>query len=412
MSRELVSDIVRRLQDPDLSVRLKAVEDLDELPPYGRLMQIGMPPDEGLAVMRAACAPWPRPDEERQSIPQRLMLALCSVPHPSYLPLLLEHYPRFEGDETKWQALMLLSHMPQREAAESWVRWYRERWASGRGTPPPFSDWARLGLHADVVLPALLEFADTDDAWLSERLYDEVLRYVRGGENSAAVRDQLVSAYRALVPGLKRAQRKTGVGWRYEGDYLFERFRAAKLLELFGHFARGQVEPLLREALTYADPLLRSAAAIALLRLASTVDRAEIEALAADPEVREKLYRALRRLKKARLFPRRFATQRAIAEADMVQWLIADIDAGPEEIELLEPVERGGARYYVFRFRYAAPHDAAKDGWLAGISGPWADEGRERADACGGTFSEFEPAERRSPSEHVRHLISRTRLHR
>ncbi|MCI0624687.1 MAG: hypothetical protein L0387_24085 [Acidobacteria bacterium] len=59
--------------------------------------------------------------------------------------------------------------------------------------------------------------------------------------------------------------------------------------------------------------------------------------------------------------------------------------------------------YFVFRFRMKAPHWAAKDGWAAGVAGPYMTAGEPCPDAAG-TFSQFEAYDSRSPEEHVKFI--------
>src|SRR5687767_5190605 len=128
VSRKDVSKLVRSLESKKVAQRVAAVEALYALGPYGRLMRIGMSAKDGLTVLRGAFrADWPKTDDW-DSATRNLLLSLCQVPHKQYLPLILKHYPRLRSDEEQWQALMLLANMPQREAAEAWIKWYRERW--------------------------------------------------------------------------------------------------------------------------------------------------------------------------------------------------------------------------------------------------------------------------------------------
>ena len=56
--------------------------------------------------------------------------------------------------------------------------------------------------------------------------------------------------------------------------------------------------------------------------------------------------------------------------------------------------------YFVFKYRMHEPHWAAKDGWLAGVAGPY-DTAGEPCSSGRGTFSRFEAIDSRSPEEHV-----------
>lgn len=67
-----------------------------------------------------------------------------------------------------------------------------------------------------------------------------------------------------------------------------------------------------------------------------------------------------------------------------------------------QPTE--ACRFFVFRFRTKPPHWAAKDGWLAGVAGPyWENEEPDLVPA--GVFSRFEAFDSCSPDEHLNKTV-------
>ncbi len=181
MSRQQADKAVQDLASDDPARCLAGAETLRALAPCGVFASAGLSPEQGLAVLRAALrSDWPSSSNSPmdEGWCQRLLCCLSSVPHAHYLPMLLEQIDSLHG-WTKWQALILLSEMPQREAAEFWIPRYRVLLAAGKGSPPPLAGLrAKEGLHADLVLPALLEFALT-----AQRTAD------RGRPNSPPIRD-------------------------------------------------------------------------------------------------------------------------------------------------------------------------------------------------------------------------------
>jgi hypothetical protein len=126
-----------------------------------------------------------------------------------------------------------------------------------------------------------------------------------------------------------------------------------------------------------------------------------------DRETRKVLFKALESFEKAALFPREYLTWEHMAEADLVVWLNHpnELGAPPSDIELVARVPEPGttagrSMYFVFRFRSVEPHWAAKDGWLAGVAGPYAMDSPIVPHGLG-TFSRFERVDSRSPEEHV-----------
>ena len=405
VTREDVSRLVAGVCSGEWSSRLRCLEQLNELTAYGRLMRIGLSESEVVALVRAAGESWPTVEDE--DAVRRLLLCACSSPHAACLPELLALYPRLERNEwAQWQGLLLLSFMPQREAAEQWVRWYRELWQAGRGSPPPLDYWPRAGLHADVILPALLEFADTSrmpspDDCLADRLIDCVTAYFKSGHSTGAVNDWAIAESDRAIADLPTRTEPPFSTSRWSDP--FPRYKAAQLLTLLGFAGGPQARKRLRAASGHDDPRVACAAVLGLVRLGQGVSSAALERVASDPETRRELYDVLRAAKRSRLFPRAWRSQQRLAESDMVSWLIADVDAAPDELRLLERIEAGGARHYVFEFRYLPPHAAAKDGWMAGVSGPWPARGLNKLDVCGGgTVSRFDRADEFTPLEHLR----------
>jgi hypothetical protein len=144
------------------------------------------------------------------------------------------------------------------------------------------------------------------------------------------------------------------------------------------------------------------------LKAGAEPDAGELLRFAAASETRRPLYHALAYFDRLDLFPRQYFTFEALAESDLVHWLQfpTELDGVPDEIQLGATVKApsppdGNSVYFVFRFRVHAPHWAAKDGWMAGVAGPY-DLGATPAPYARGTFSRFDAYDSRTPEEHVR----------
>jgi hypothetical protein len=133
---------------------------------------------------------------------------------------------------------------------------------------------------------------------------------------------------------------------------------------------------------------------------------AELQRFARDPKTRQVLHDVLTEAQKIHLFPNEFLTWPALAEANLVGWLCHpnELQVAPDEIELMATLPAPGAldtHYFLFRYRTHEPHWAAKDGWTAGVAGPY-DLTKVPAPYAPGTFSRFEAFDSRTPEEHVR----------
>ena len=132
----------------------------------------------------------------------------------------------------------------------------------------------------------------------------------------------------------------------------------------------------------------------------------DLVTFASDRGTRRILFEVLEQQGKLHLFPRQFLTWEGMAEADLAAWLTHPNELGsvPDEMELVGKVRApsGAAetQYFVFRFRAKPPHWAARDGWLAGVAGPY-DVSQAPRPYGSGTFSRFESFDGKTPEQHV-----------
>ncbi len=169
---------------------------------------------------------------------------------------------------------------------------------------------------------------------------------------------------------------------------------------LYIRAARGQ-----RRA--YGALLDRIAPVMQDLARGETPQSALLDRYAENRETRKVLFEALEEANRRDLFPSKYLAWEMLAEADLVAWLCHpnELGAPPSEIQLVARIPEPGAAapdsaYFVFKYRMHEPHWAAKNGWLAGVAGPYDTAGEPRTSGRG-TFSRFEAIEARSPEEHV-----------
>jgi hypothetical protein len=126
-------------------------------------------------------------------------------------------------------------------------------------------------------------------------------------------------------------------------------------------------------------------------------DATQVHALAAALDTRRALAELLHERGRFELFPSEFATLEASAEGDLAHWLSypAELDAIPDEMRFLALAEvddpAGALQYVAFRFRTNAPHWAANNGWMLGLSGPYRGNAPTLVDDTSETFSELDP---------------------
>lgn len=403
---ERVKLLIQRLQSQEGETRRGA---LAELQGGSGAKRSSFSVAESVELLRAATMDFPGTTAGLWDTPTWIIAAVADEPRVDYLPVLKEIFPRL-GPSARERALDLLSGIDDAGAAETFISMLKEH-ATEISSPPPLIRLQRQPHHPDILFPRLLELAT--NAALADDIYLTTLAYCEKGLLPAARiaghTDPLLAAYRNERDWLVPRQAGKGDGWLWEEDYQERRNKAALLLDLFGHLSLQEVEADLLQALDYRDARLVYFSLASLLRHAREVPPRALDLVAASPEMRNSLYEKLKGTNRMELFPKRFLTQEAFAESEMVRWLVypAELGRAPDEIELKKVVaaDTGGPDgvldYYVFRFRTFNPHWAAKNGWTAGVAGPFLRKDAPSPVAYGGTFSKFESWDAKKPEEHV-----------
>lgn len=399
-----IQGIVGGLRSADPGEREEAAKAL------GELAKRGLSPDEGHYALRAAAEPFPARRWDFQDSAWDLLVAVVAKPRPEYVPLVVELFPRYHP-KVRQQALRLLAELDEREAAVAYMDLLRRHAKSGEVPELIVGPLSRRPRHPEIFFPELLDY--TGVPHLAVTVCSLCLAFCRAGLLDAATLlprlPQVLAVYAERRDKLFPAQRLGDIAWMWEDEYLPPRYEADELLDLLGFFPARAAEEELRRALGYRDPLLKSFAVLSLLRLGQPVAPDQIEAVAASAEVRNRLFDCLAELGKLALFPDRFRTQEALAESDMVHWLTfpTELARVPDEIELMAvvPIDTGTPDgfldSYVFRFRTHPPHWAAKDGWMAGVAGPFLRDDAPSTRSYGGTFSAFAPWDSQTPEGHA-----------
>jgi hypothetical protein len=319
-----------------------------------------------------------------------------------------EHWQR----RTRREALALLMRIDDPRAADAVVEIVRRHGRAGGVPSVPLGHYGRQPQHADRFFPALLEFLDVPK--LAFSIAALALSFANDQQIDPAIlephADRLLRLLQRRRDWLAPRQETEGFAWMWEPSYHLRRWKAGVLLDLLGHVPTPAVETELRRCLLeFTDPRLRMGAVLSLLRHDAAVDPAIVAEIAASSECRKWLFDGLHKLERAQLFPRELRTQSALAESDLVNWLLHPTELGrpPDEIEFVQTVafdtetDAGWADIFLFRFRTHPPHWAARDGWMAGVSGPFLRKDQPTIQALGDTFSAFTPWDRKSVAEHV-----------
>jgi hypothetical protein len=397
-----VSSILQRLRSPDEATRKTALEELS-----GQASKFS--PAVAIELLEATTGEFPVTSERPWDTATSIVVAVGQKPRREYVPVIEKLFPRWKSASVRTHALVLLSRFDNDEAAAAFMKLVRAH--AGELESLPLWQLQLQPHHPSVFFPGLLELLGHDalvvDIALAALAFSE--KGLLPADALAPHAAPLLAAYHRERDWLRSKQRGKGVDWMWEEDYQVHRERAGVLLRILASISGDGVTNELREATAFRDPMLVHDAVVGLLKHGNDVPPESLEAVAASAETRGSLYAQLTELGKAALFPRRYLTQDAFAESEMVQWL-ADADGMervPDEIQLMKVVSSdpggpdGMLDYYLFRFRTLEPHEMAKEGWMAGVAGPFARKNAPTGDALDGTYSEFERWDAKTLEKHV-----------
>ena len=394
-----VAALVRRLRSSDRERRQTAERVLD------RSANRRWNHVEALALVAAAGLEYP---VETEQIRASLLWAAEAAPEVAQVPALGTLLPRLH-DGARDAAQAILADLDDAGAARLLVVSMEEDLRQPRSGAHVhvFTRLQRSPHQGAEYFPALVELArrglDRSSVLLT------ALQFLEKERMPAAAMDPLgrlaLEAWSAEARVLQPAQAAPAPDW-WDDAYSAHREDGAIILDLLGYVPGPEPAVVLRGALHSPDPRLVTFALLSTLRRGEEAPREAFERSASSPETRLALWKGLRTLHREAAFPERWRNQTSFAEARMVEWLVhpAELGRAPDRLELMKVVtlERSGGDgpfdTYVFRFRSAR---AAKDGWRAGVAGPFRRADEPTIEDHGGTFSSFEPWEGRSPEAHA-----------
>lgn len=402
----MLAEIVKGLASTNLEEQNAAADRLRELRKHGLSLM------DGIEALQVATKPFPPRGMGWQDSSADLIEAAAELPRPEYISVVVDNFSLYSEKGKEW-ALWLLAKLPQREAAVAYMELLRRHLRQGhigRLLVEPLKSEQR---HAEVFFPEILQYSGIEGFEWDINLL--LLCYLHDGaikhETVAAYGEKLLERYSGCARKLKTMQNAEGIAWMWEESYEELRSTGALYLDLLGHFPEPHVREAVRQALSFNDPRLKFFALLGLIRQGEDVETKHLIDIAASAEVRNYLFDALKMFGKLSLFPEEFRTQAALAESTMVNWLMypTELARAPDEIELMHVAtidkEGGPIAYYVFRFRTFEPHWGAKDGWMAGVSGPFMQKDAPSTVSYGHTFSRFEPWDSKTPEEHLEAVL-------
>lgn len=327
-----------------------------------------------------------------------------------HIPVIEKYFARY-GADARHEALQLLAGLQSRDAAKATMRLIRAGARDDGAETTLLWGWSDVPDCADIFFPELFELARSNAS--EQCILDLLSTLALYPETSFEVLDRcgprIVQLYQRHKRRLLPAQHGTSRAAFYSPAYAPHRKLACSLLDLMADCPTEQGRNELQQAVRFRDPLLKLHAAMTLVRLGEGLPQNTIGELAADPETRIELFGKLTMRDSLRLFPSRYASQAALAESDLVSWLINNSSQArpPARIELVKVVtidpqtDVGLLDYYVFQFCMGEPGPGERPAWKAGVAGPYPRAEQPTSAAQATPHSDFESIEAKLPEEHI-----------
>ncbi|BCW94701.1 MAG: hypothetical protein WHS44_09790 [Fimbriimonadales bacterium] len=366
-------------------------------------------PHEARAALLAAKESYPA-DEETDL--QKLLLQIAAAqPDPAFAPIIENDFERY-SPEAKAAALRLLIAIDTSEAIQLFTR-FMQRDAPELDEIPLYA-LEEAPRHAPILFPDLLALLSDEDA---AQHHFQITRlcwhYCQAGaltpQQIASAAPHILACYDRLDAELAPQQNPADMRWIWDDeDYLASRNDMAVLLDLMGYFDALETRARLQRAAAYADTRLCLYAALSLIRLGEAAPAQALARAAQSPETRRWLFERLQAMGRLDLYPQAHATQEALAESVMVDWLLFPTELGcpPDEIQLAGvydiQTDEGVAEAYLFRFRME------DEDWEVGLAGPFLKAEQPTTSGLGATFSRFEKWRDFLLDKHVERILDLT----
>jgi hypothetical protein len=407
---------IDELADSKPEVRRRAYDKLRQIPDW----RMTLP--RSLRMLRAATRTFPplaidgaeKPDPFCEppigDTSALLVHFVASRPRSEYIGSLIECFGKY-SPQARSQAMELLATLEDREAAEATMKLVRQ-YATKGGIPElHLWGWSESPDCASVFFPDLLAYAD--EPGYEEEILGLLHSYAQMPESPLDLMERcathVLERYRLHKAKLLPLLRAGAIERIYTKDYAAHRGPACQLLSLLGQCLTDDAREELHQAVGFRDPLLKLSAAVELLRLGDAVPATIWHDIATSAETRISLFDELAKRDRLQLFPQKHLTQAALAESDLVRWLVNDSEARrpPAKVELVKVVsidpqtEDGLLDYYVFQFCMEPPTADKPPEWKAGVAGPYPRTEQPTATAHDTPHSAFEPIDDKWPEEHI-----------
>lgn len=390
------ADLLKRMGEGPLPARQAAARQLMDLASE----EPGLPPGFDLVLLKAAARPWPADALMVTSAPGVLVDAAGIMPRAEQVPVIEEHFEKYEPD-ARLCALLLLARIPDPAGARAFLA------RAGSLAADPEQEARLLG-----VLGPSAQASPLLEPWVVERL--AVPRTFMGAarillRQADGLKVKFADPARVLAPteAHLRATLATLAGPATGPERDVARAEAAAAADLLGELPKEGAAAALEAGLACADPWVRAFVAVSRIRLGLPVEAAYLESVAAWPGSRSVLFDRLEELGLAARFPAAWAAPARILEGRFARWLAypTELGAALGAVELMDQSEEVGAglqleRWYVLRFKALEPDPRAATGWMAGVFGPLAKDGSMLEVGAWGTGSDYQAWDSATPAQH------------
>jgi hypothetical protein len=227
-------------------------------------------------------------------------------------------------------------------------------------------------------------------------------------DRSGAVLERICSVVERSRRTASSLQQPQGFSWCGNESYQGPRHDGALILDLLGSVPTLESREALVKASSLSDSKLLAFTACSQFRHEVQPAPHVLARVLQSDEARPFFRDVLEYIGRKDLFPVQFDSEELRAREAMVRWLVhpCEWNCAPDEMKLMGTLSEFDGTVYIFKFITTSDHWSSKDGWTAGIAGPFKN-GREAVASV--TFSDFVAADSATPDEHAARIIAKLR---
>lgn len=397
-----IQKIIKNVKSISQPVRVQAMLELSQIKPD----EIHV--DLGIRILREAAKGCPISELWMQDASNIIVTFIADGVKEEYIPVVEEIFPKL----SMWarsSALRLISLIPTEESARAYLRIIKAHHQTLEFDQLPIEYDPKNESVTKILFPELFSYLNHPD------LIYYVLSYANGCLEEGTLSQEVIAPFttelRQLYWRLEKQYEQDLAGLDdqalWDEETQDARDLLGILLDVIGDIEGEEIEAFMDKMISHPDKKLSFFAILSNLRKKRAIDQRYIDELIEDLEMRIWFYDELTALGRLDMVKPESITQEKMAEGEMVRWLSYPTELGhvPTEIEQAGIMQDEDRVYYIYRFRTEHPY-WEDFGFMAGMAGPYQNDGTKITGDVSHTFSVFEPWEEKTLEGHMETLLT------